>query len=69
MVLFMMGCILAIGYFIFKLIRVNDVTQNVKYQYTGQYLTFFGMSDGGGDGVGWDREWERTHSPTYSPVP
>ena len=49
MVLFMMGCILAIGYFIFKLTLVNDLTQNAKYQYTGKYLTFFGNSNR------WDR--------------
>lgn len=43
MILFMIGCLLAVAYFIFKLIRVQDPSQAAKYQYTARYLTFFGM--------------------------
>ena len=42
MIVFMIGCLLAIAYFIFKLVRVHDPTQASKYRFTSKYLTFFG---------------------------
>jgi hypothetical protein len=42
MALFMLGLILGISYFVFKLFRIY--TNPVKYQFTIRYLTFFGES-------------------------
>ena len=41
--LFLCGCLLAIAYFIFKLVRIYTPDQQYKYQFTSKFLTFFGM--------------------------
>ena len=41
MSMFMFGCVLAVAYFIFKLVRMYDVMQSGKYMYSRNYLTFF----------------------------
>ena len=40
--LFISGLVLALAYFIFKLVRMYEPTQAHKYQNTRNYLTFFG---------------------------
>ncbi len=43
MAVFGVGCIMAIAYFIFKLVRINQESQQYKYKYTRNFLTFFGI--------------------------
>ena len=41
MSVFIVGCLLAIAYFTFKLVRINAASQAYKYLYTERFLTFF----------------------------
>ena len=40
----MVGCLLAMAYFIFKLARMYQADQAYKYKYTRNFLTFFGTT-------------------------
>lgn len=39
--LFVVGCLLACAYFIFKMVRMYEPSQASKYEYTRKFLTFF----------------------------
>lgn len=48
MLSFMFGCLLAMAYFTFKLVRMYQPDQAAKYEHSRRFLTFFGKLDGGG---------------------
>lgn len=43
-ILFFVGLAAGVAYFIFKIVRMYDTTQKLKYEYVKEVLTFFGMA-------------------------
>lgn len=39
---FIFACLLTIAYFLFKIIRMYEPSQEIKYKFSRRFLTFFG---------------------------